>query len=120
MLSTHIMQEVEAICSRTIIINKGKIVADGNTNEVRNISQGKGYQLLVEFSGNIPKSAIERVNGISNIVSAGENIWQITTNTENDIRKQIAELALQHGHSILTMTRKEQRLEDVFKDLTLK
>ncbi len=120
MLSTHIMQEVEAICNRTIIINKGNIVADGRTEDVRNFSQSKGYELLVEFSGNISKSDIEKISGIAKVVSEGNNVWQISTNTDSDIRRNIADLAQQHGHSILTMTRKEQRLEDVFKDLTLK
>jgi ABC-2 type transport system ATP-binding protein len=118
MLSTHIMQEVEAICSRTIIINRGNIVADGATSEVRNQAQGTGYQLLVEFSGDIAKSAIERIDGVARVQSEGNNTWLITTRADKDIRKNISELAQQHGHSILTMTRKEQRLEDVFKDLT--
>lgn len=120
MLSTHIMQEVEAICSRTIIINKGNIVADGSTAEIRNASRGTGYQLSVEFSGSISKSAIERVPGVIKVVSEGQDLWLITTNGNEDIRKQIADLAQQHGHAILTMAKKEQRLEDVFKELTLK
>jgi len=119
MLSTHIMQEVEAICSRAIIIKKGDIVADQSTVDLKNITQGKGYQLSVEFSGEVPKSAIERVGGIAKAVSEGKNLWLITTDTNADVRKSISELAQQHGHSILTMTRKEQRLEDVFKELTL-
>lgn len=119
MLSTHIMQEVEAICSRTIIINKGNIVADGKTDEVRNLSQGAGYQLIVEFSGDISKSDIEKINGVSKVTSEGNKLWTVTTNSDKDIRKEISELAQQKGLSILTMTRKEQRLEDVFKDLTL-
>lgn len=120
MLSTHIMQEVEAICSRTIIINKGNIVADGSTAEIRNASRGTGYQLSIEFSGSISKSAIERVPGVIKVVSEGQDLWLITTNGNEDIRKQIADLAQQHGHAILTMAKKEQRLEDVFKELTLK
>lgn len=120
MLSTHIMQEVEAICSRTIIINKGSIVADGSTSEVRNLSTGNGYQLIVEFSGNIEKTTLEQITGVASVSKEGENGWLITTKTKDDIRKRIGELAQQHGHTILTMTRKEQRLEDVFKNLTLK
>ncbi len=120
MLSTHIMQEVEAICSRTIIINKGNIVADGRTEDIRNFSLSKGYQLLVELSGSISKSALERIPGVKFVQEDGINCWLIETQTDQDIRQQIADLAQQHGHSILTMMRKEQRLEDVFKDLTQK
>ncbi|MFN0032834.1 MAG: gliding motility-associated ABC transporter ATP-binding subunit GldA [Flavobacteriales bacterium] len=118
MLSTHIMQEVEAICSRAIIINKGTIVADKPTSELRKSLLSSGYELLVEFSGSISKSALKQISGVTEVEAKEENTYIITASEARDIRKDISELAQSQGHSILTMTRKEQKLEDVFKELT--
>ncbi len=120
MLSTHIMQEVEAICNRTIIINKGNIVADSPTEALRQGKMSSGYELFVEFSGVVSKNALKQIQGIIEIITESENTYTIFTGDERDVRKEIAELAQKEGHSILTMTRKEQRLEDVFKQLTQK
>jgi ABC-2 type transport system ATP-binding protein len=119
MLSTHIMQEVEAICDRTIIINKGNIVTDRPTSELRTNIGGTGYELLIEFSGSISKSALLKINGIVSADSTNENFWIIRTNTNDDIRKEIAEMALQQNIAVLSMNKKELKLEEVFKELTL-
>jgi ABC-2 type transport system ATP-binding protein len=119
MLSTHIMQEVEAICDRTIIINKGNIVTDRPTSELRTNIGGTGYELLIEFSGSISKSALLKINGIVSADSTSENFWIIRTNTNDDIRKDIAEMALQQNIAVLSMNKKELKLEEVFKELTL-
>lgn len=118
MLSTHIMQEVEAICSRAIIINKGTIVEDKSTKDLRHGASDHGYEIFVEFSGAVPKSAISAIPSIIKMHAEAENAWTITTDSERDIRKDLAELAASLGFVVLTMTRKEQRLEDVFKELT--
>lgn len=118
LLSTHIMQEVEAICSRTIIINKGKIVADSPTSELRKGSTGNGYELLVEFSGAVTKNLLQQIAGVLRIKNESENYFVIETLDGRDIRKEVSDLAQKEGHSILMMTRKEQKLEDVFKELT--
>lgn len=118
MLSTHIMQEVEAICSRAIIINKGNIVADSPTSELRKGRTSGGYELLVEFSGKINPEQIRAIRGVHKVQPEGENTFVIITESSEDIRKSVSELAQREGHSILTMTRREQKLEDVFKELT--
>lgn len=117
MLSTHIMQEVEAICNRTIIINKGNIVADGPTSELRTGTSG-GYELLVEFTGTISRNALLKVGGVSEAINENGNIWIIQSNTSNDIRKDISEMALKENVAVITMTKREQRLEEIFKELT--
>jgi ABC-2 type transport system ATP-binding protein len=119
MLSTHIMQEVEAICSRAIIINKGDIVADQPTYELRNLALGKGYDLTVEFSGEISESELYNISGVQKVIVLGQNIWEIHVNSDLDIRKDVSDLATKKGLSILTLNRKEQKLEDVFKELTV-
>jgi ABC-2 type transport system ATP-binding protein len=118
MLSTHIMQEVEAICDRAIIISKGLIVADSPTSELSHLTATGSYEITVEFSDHINPATIQKLNGVSSIVATGKNSWTIKTNTSRDIRKDIADLATSQGLSILTLTKKEQKLEDIFKELT--
>ena len=118
LLSTHIMQEVEAICDRAIIISNGIIVADSPTSELGNLTRGNSYQLIVEFSGIISGDFIRKINGVDSATEIGQNSWMITSNSNVDIRKDISDLAAAQGHAILTLTRKEQKLEDVFKELT--
>jgi ABC-2 type transport system ATP-binding protein len=118
MLSTHIMQEVEAICSRTIIINKGTIVADEQTKDLRSGGRTSGYELMVEFSQPVSKTLLGTISGVS-AVRAGEGMaWVLTIPSEEDIRQRVAEWAQANGLVILTMVRKEQKLEEVFKELT--
>jgi ABC-2 type transport system ATP-binding protein len=118
MLSTHIMQEVEAICDRTIIINKGQIVADRSTADLRSSASGEGYELIVEFSGPISRSVLMKVNGIAHVEDIGNNTWNIKINTSADLRKEIAEIALKENIAVISMTKKEMKMEEIFKELT--
>ncbi|MEN9347620.1 MAG: gliding motility-associated transporter ATP-binding subunit GldA [Bacteroidota bacterium] len=118
MLSTHIMQEVEAICSRTIIINKGNIVADQNTADLRSGGTAAGHELQVEFSGTVSRSALLSISGVADAREMGKNEWMISVASDRDIRQSIAEWAQQQGLVVLTLARKEQKLEEVFKELT--
>lgn len=118
MLSTHIMQEVEAICSRTIIINKGNIVADQNTADLRAGGTTAGYELQVEFSGSVSRTALLAIDGVSDAREFAKNEWIITVGSDRDIRQSVAEWAQKQGLVVLTLARKEQKLEEVFKELT--
>jgi ABC-2 type transport system ATP-binding protein len=118
MLSTHIMQEVEAICNRTIIINKGNIVADKATSELRSGIGGAGHELAVEFSGAISRSALLKIEGVSNAVNDGGNSWTISIVGNGDLRKEIAEMAMQQSIAVISMSKKELKLEEIFKELT--
>lgn len=118
MLSTHIMQEVEAICDRTIIINKGQIVADRSTADLRSSAAGDGYEMTVEFSGPISRSVLMKITGIAHAEDTGNNTWNIKINTSADLRKDIAEIALKENIAILSMTKKEMKMEEIFKELT--
>ncbi len=117
MLSTHIMQEVEAICDRAIIINKGRIVADDAT---RNLAQAAGNKNLitVEFSGPVSKSEISALEGITRLDEKGPNSWVIETGADRDIREELFKLAVGKNISILSLSREELRLEEVFQILT--
>jgi ABC-2 type transport system ATP-binding protein len=112
--STHIMQEVEALCSRVIIINKGKLVAD---NDIAGLQQmmRKHYVVKAEIKGLVDKSRLEKLKGVNAIAQHGA-LWQITS-TE-DIRESLAMLAQEQQWIILSLQLEEQSLEDVFQTLT--
>jgi ABC-2 type transport system ATP-binding protein len=112
--STHIMQEVEALCSRVIIINKGKLVAD---NDIAGLQQmmRKHYVVKAEIKGLVDKAKFEQLKGVNAITQQGA-LWQITS-TE-DIRESLAMLAQEQQWIILSLQLEEQSLEDVFQTLT--
>ncbi|MBE0639772.1 MAG: gliding motility-associated ABC transporter ATP-binding subunit GldA [Bacteroidales bacterium] len=117
MLSTHIMQEVEAICDRVIIINKGKIVADGKIENLQQQSKGKEV-LLVEFSKNIEQAKIQAISNVKVLEKCGENTWKITTSGGIDIRPAIFKLAVDQDATVLTLQKQAHSLEQVFRELT--
>jgi len=118
MLSTHIMQEVEAICNRAIIINRGQIVADRSTSELRGLGSDKEQVLLVEFGTVQDKKVLMAINGVDRAEHQGDNRWLLTGREGRDIRKEVMTWAGTTGADILSLTRKEASLEDVFKELT--
>jgi ABC-2 type transport system ATP-binding protein len=116
MLSTHIMQEVEAICDRVIIIKTGKIVADNTASELQ---YEEDHQVVfVEFEGNITKNQLVKINGINKAEKVGENGWLVESKGNIDLRKVIAQFAQQNNVLILTLRKEERTLEEVFKSLT--
>jgi ABC-2 type transport system ATP-binding protein len=116
MLSTHIMQEVEAICDRVIIIKTGKIVADNTASELQ---YEEDHQVVfVEFEGNVSKNQILKIKGINKVEQVGENGWLVESNGNLDLRKTIAQFAQQNNVLVLTLRKEERTLEEVFKSLT--
>jgi ABC-2 type transport system ATP-binding protein len=110
------MQEVEAVCDKVIIINKGEIVA----NEVTSILQKNTSKQIftVEFDKTISKNSLKSIEGVNEVTQINDNTWQITTGMEKDIRKEIFDFAVSNKLSVLTLNKEEQKLEDVFKQLT--
>lgn len=118
MLSTHIMQEVEAVCDRVIIINKGEIVANELT---QSLQKNTTKQIItVEFDKDVLVSHIKNIEGVEDAVLIEKNTWKIISNIDTDVRKSIFNYAVTHDISILTINKEEQKLEDVFKQLTKK
>ncbi|MBK7669014.1 MAG: gliding motility-associated ABC transporter ATP-binding subunit GldA [Sphingobacteriaceae bacterium] len=116
MLSTHIMQEVEAVCDKVIIINKGEIVANEST---ANLQKNTSKQLYtVEFDKAVSKNSLKSIEGVNEVTQINDNTWQISTGIEKDIRKEIFDFAVNNKLAVLTMNKEEQKLEDVFKQLT--
>lgn len=118
MLSTHIMQEVEAVCDRVIIINHGEIVANDTTQSLK---QFKVKQMIgVEFDNSIDIKLLEAIAGVEKVKHLEGNKYQIIASDEKDIRKDIFNIAVQNNIGVLTLNKEEQKMEDVFKELTKK
>jgi ABC-2 type transport system ATP-binding protein len=112
--STHIMQEVEAMCSRVIIINKGKLVANDAIENLQKQMQ-KAYVLTVEFKDEISESILSQLN---DLVQTEKNGNQYRLKATKDIREELSRLAQKNGWLILSMNLEENSLEDVFQSLT--
>ena len=117
MLSTHIMQEVKAICDRVIIINKGEIVADETTAVLQ---QQKGSEIIVtvEFDKAVSTTDLNKIEGVISAQNTSGNTWKIKSADGKDIRSILFKWAVENNLSVLTMQREEQSLEDVFLKLT--
>ena len=118
MLSTHIMQEVEALCSRVIIINQGNIVADAPTQELQKMTGRETKTITVEFARDVTASALAKIENISNVKELPDGSFSLTSNGNVDPRKAISIWAVQNDVLILTLREDEVSLEDVFKQLT--
>lgn len=119
MLSTHIMQEVEAICSRVIIINSGKIVADDKTENLHSL-QTNSNQYLVEFNKEVNIHEIKNLNNIRNVSYNDNNTYTITSKSNADIRETIFKWAVDNDYMVLTIRKVDNNLEQIFHDLTSK
>ena len=117
MLSTHIMQEVEAICSRVIIIDKGRIVADDSADRLRT-SGLSSEALLVEFDADVAPNELRSISGVQQVSKQGGRSWVLGFHAANDIRPAVFEFAVEKGLKVLTMQKAERGLEEVFKELT--
>ncbi|HTF06308.1 MAG TPA: gliding motility-associated ABC transporter ATP-binding subunit GldA [Bacteroidia bacterium] len=119
MLSTHIMQEVEILCDRVIIIDHGRIVTDEQTETLQQGDQSK-MVVLVEFDKEVNQSKLRAVKGVEEIIRVQNNAWQIVTRPDIDIRPEIFKFCVENGLTVLELQREERKLEDVFKELTKK
>jgi ABC-2 type transport system ATP-binding protein len=117
MLSTHIMQEVEAICDRVIIINKGRIVADENTTLLRAQPALKDV-VVIEFDRNVELAHLLRVEGVEAAKPVREHSWRITGKENKDIRAALFKWAVENNLTVLSLQKEEQKLEDIFQQLT--
>jgi ABC-2 type transport system ATP-binding protein len=117
LLSTHIMQEVEAICDRAIIINKGLIVADDKTSNLSKLLTNQNI-IIVEFDKMVTKEVLLSIYPIANSVNIRENIWELYFETSEDPRAEIIPVAIKNSLNVLSLHKKEARIQDVFQQLT--
>ena len=116
MLSTHIMQEVEAICDRAIIIKNGEIVAD---NQIEALQQGTSEVIIeIEFEKSIDINKLRLINTVNRIIDLGDNKFEIYSEENSDVRPQISQFAIDNNNLVLSMQKREQKMEDVFQNLT--
>jgi ABC-2 type transport system ATP-binding protein len=114
-LSTHIMQEVQAMCNRVIIINKGNIVADDKIEKLQQLNKNEKI-FIVEFDKAIDKNLIQQIAGVKNCTDLEDNKWKIFS--EDDIRNKIFDFAVKNNISLLSLNEEKQSLEDIFRHLT--
>jgi ABC-2 type transport system ATP-binding protein len=113
LFSTHIMQEVEAVCDRAIIVNRGKMVADELLSQL-----GGEWRIHVEFSGPVQASELIKIRGVKKAEPAVRGGWMIIPAKDSDPREALFAFANEKGLSILTMAREERKLEELFRSLT--
>lgn len=115
-LSTHIMQEVEAVCSRAIIINLGKIVADSPTTELSVI---QSHDIVtVEFATATTEKMLLTIPGVARAIKINNLSWKLESKPGEDIRPQINKFAVENNLTLLSLHREEHNLEQVFQELT--
>lgn len=115
-LSTHIMQEVEAICDRVIIINNGKIVADKKLDKL--ISADKEQVIEVEFDYKIEEQAIAKIEHLTSYKNTHDMIWELTFLADKDMRPAVFDFANENGLKTLQLNQKNKNLEAVFREIT--
>ncbi|WP_167598086.1 gliding motility-associated ABC transporter ATP-binding subunit GldA [Leeuwenhoekiella sp. ZYFB001] len=115
LLSTHIMQEVEAVCDRVIIINKGKIVADKRLDELKS---GSDQIIVVEFDYRVELEFFQKLDRVTQVANPVGFVYEITFNTEQDKRAVLFDFAHDNGLKILQLNKKNTSLEHLFQQLT--
>lgn len=115
LMSTHIMQEVEAICDRVIIINKGKVVADRNLQDLR---EGQQQTVIVEFDYRVETIALERLDHVVSVKNTHDFIYEITFKGKEDMRSKVFDYAHDNELKILQLNQKNASLEGLFLELT--
>jgi ABC-2 type transport system ATP-binding protein len=116
MLSTHVMQEVEAMCSKVIIINGGQIIANDNIGLLKT-NFSSFISILVEFSSELNKAQLLQIEGVTSAENKGGNSWKIQSN-QAQLRQQISQFALSNNIEILELSTDKNSLEDIFRNLT--
>ena len=115
-LSTHILQEVEAICDRVIIINKGKIVTDKNLKSL--VKEAQEQVIEVEFDYRIEEVAVQQLPHLKAFKNTHDMLWELTFETEKDMRPVVFDFAHDNGLKIMQMNNKLKNLEQIFRETT--
>jgi ABC-2 type transport system ATP-binding protein len=116
MLSTHIMQEAEAVCDRIIILNRGRIIADDTTANIKALAFSGLRKVLVEFKETLTEEFFASIPGIHKIEAVTVNSWMISSDNP-DVRSEIFRVAVAKGLTILSLTQQESSLENVFLEI---
>lgn len=115
--STHIMQEVQALCDRVIIINRGQIVADDPIDRLRERIK-KEAVVTVEFSQSVTQKQLATLPQVRRVESDGKNRWKLYSDEKKDIREEVSKFASANQLTLLEIKKEEVSIEDVFRKLT--
>ncbi len=116
LFSSHILQEVEAICDRVIIINKGKLVANDKLSVLQ--QQDRSSAVLVTFKEPLEQEWLRRIPGTAAVEKLDTYAWKIHATDPNEVKKGLLELSLQHNLNIVSLQTEGGSLEEVFRSLT--
>ena len=117
LFSSHILQEVEALCDRVIIINKGKLVADSQLSLLRAQNAGTS-SIRVSFRESPEPAQLERLKGVKTVTLLSGGEWELQTEEPDEVKKQLLELALQNNWNIVNLHSETRSLEEIFRHLT--
>jgi len=117
LFSTHILQEVEAICDRVIIINKGQIVADDKLSNLQKGSKDQ-HAVLVQFKETVDINLLKNLENVSSVSELQTSNYKLQTSNPESVRKQLLELALRNNLNIISLQSESQSLEEIFRSLT--
>lgn len=116
-LSTHILSEVEAVCDRAIIINKGKLAADAPISELKDRFTGQTI-VTAGFAGQVTAETLRRIAHVQQVKSLGDQRWQLTASAEHDIRADVFRFAVAQQLTLVELHKDVLSVEDVFQQLT--
>jgi ABC-2 type transport system ATP-binding protein len=117
LFSSHIMQEVQALCNRVVVINRGVIVANDQLSNV--MQHHRAVVIIVEFERSIIKDDLIKIRGVKEVQDAGNNIYRISGEEGIDLRPEIFRFAADNNLSLVGLRQEENSLENIFRDLTI-
>ncbi|EAQ40718.1 gliding motility-associated ABC transporter ATP-binding subunit GldA [Polaribacter sp. MED152] len=115
LLSTHIMQEVEAVCDKVVIIKKGEILLE---EDLKNLNQKKQQIIEVTFSAKLDEQLFSQLTHLNSTKKVNDTTWQLSFSSEEDMRPKVFDFAKQHDLQILELSSKNKNLETLFREVT--
>ncbi|HRH48119.1 MAG TPA: gliding motility-associated ABC transporter ATP-binding subunit GldA [Panacibacter sp.] len=116
LFSSHILQEVQAICDRVLIINKGELVADDSLSNLRQHTKGNFVKIVFEESISI--ELLKQISGVTKVMQESNQSWKLATENADAVRKQLMELTLRNNLNIVSLQTEGNNLEEIFRSLT--
>jgi ABC-2 type transport system ATP-binding protein len=117
LFSSHILQEVEALCDRVVIINRGRLVADSSISRLRTEGSAAGT-IRVTFRETLDPAKLQQLNGVIAVLAVSDLEWELQSEEPDTVKKQLLELALQNKWNIVSLQSENRSLEAIFRSLT--
>lgn len=117
LFSSHILQEVESICDKVIIINNGTIVADDSLSNLR-LSNEAYHIVIVQFSGKVDPQVLLNLNDVQSVEEQSASVFKIQTSNPENVKRQLLKLSLENNLNIISLQSETKSLENIFRNLT--